>query len=633
MLATLTNSANLLPRWEIGASQTLQWSWTATGQPDQDVVAAASVRVGGKDIALGQATIHLLKPIVIEPVLSGTITVTPASTQVGNTVIISATALNQGDADLANVALTVSIVDPATQRLIASWPYTAAIARDKSYVMATSWKATEGPNTFAVKLGAVVGDKSFSLGSTPLAVTVPSFKLDVTQRALRQGRLLVLLSCRNREDQYNNDQQSKSTHGNDDRDEDYEHGDDDDQCNNSRAAYLNSLLNNAATGQHLVTANADDFAYALRSGQYNIYWIAGGADKLTDGLAEEIREAVNRGDGLLVDGIHDERNKLLDEVVGLEYRGKLKAVNQAITVTVAPMTGTQLQTIGRALKLKLGNGALIAKFRDGIACHDCDDDRNGSSQTDNTAIAAYVYGRGKGIVMAFDLIGSLQKHALDPNWVSLVQVAFDFLTPDAPSSYTRGAYSAVRTAVANLGSAVDLNVSHTLPQGAKALAAEPSATIPTNGQQAQWNFNLGASQSKDLSLYLRLPASTGSYTLGTAVSSVVNGQSTLYGNYSLALQVTAAGDAAATTKLMADLNALTFASNKDRQSRDKAVKAIKDAIAQNKPERAITNLLDAVDKLRDITGKDIAAYRLQIDRWLQELSVQWHATQPVRTNH
>lgn len=558
--------------------------------------------------------------------LSATIVANPASTVVGNTVVISATALNQGNVDLANLPLTVSIVDPVAQTVLASWPYTATIAQGKTFAMAATWKAVgSGPsNTYVAVLSATVGGKNQTLASTNIVVTEPPIKLDITQNTLRQGRLLVLLSCRNGEDHYS------EQHGIDVRDN--RPGEDDDHCNTARATFLNGLLTSAAI-PHLVTTNLSDFTYALRSGQYNLYWISGGADKLNDGLALEIREAVNRGDGLLVDGIHDERNKLLDEVVGLDYRGKLSAVNQPITFTLAPLTGATLQTTGRALKLNLGNGTLVARFPTGIGCHDCEDkdERNGTSKNDNTAIAGYAYGRGKGVIMAFDLIGSIQNHAADPRWITAIQLAFDFLTPQAPSPYTSAAYAAVRTTVANrASSAVDLSVVHTLPTGAKALAGEPVATIAANGLQAQWNFNLSAGQSKDLTLYLRLPAGTANYTLGTAVSSVLNGKTTLYGNYPLALQVSAASAPVVTTKLLADLNALTFtSSNKDRQARDQAVRSLQDAIAQSRPERAITNLLDAVDKLNAITTRDMGAYRLQIDRWLQELALQWQAAQPA----
>ena len=124
-----------------------------------------------------------------------------------------------------------------------------------------------------------------------------------------------------------------------------------------------------------------------------------------------------------------------------------------------------------------------------------------------------------------------------------------------------------------------------------------------------------------------------SYPLGTAVSSVSNGVNSLYGNYSLALQVTAASEPVVVNKLIADLKALTLSSSRDRQNRDQTVRALQDAVAQSRPDRAITNLLDAVDQLNAITGRDVSAYRLQIDSWLQELALKWQAAQPVRNLH
>lgn len=625
VLASFSNSANVLPRWEMGASQSLQWVWNATGQSDQVVMAVASAMVGGKEVSLGQASIRLMKPVVVTPVLNGTLVASPAKVGVGGTLIISSTLSNPGDIDISDVPFMVSVVD-STQKVVASWPYSATILRGKSYTVASSWKVTGTPGVYTLVLTATLGGKSITLGSSNVEVTLPPVKLNVVQAALRQSRLLVLLSCRNGEDTYS--EQHSATLREDEDDED------DGKCATSRLAFVKSLLVNAAPNQHHITTNADEFTLALRSGQYNTYWISGGAEKLSNGLAQEVREAVNRGDSLLMDGIHDERNKLLDEVVGIEYKGKLQGVNLPMTVMTAPLNGVQLQTIGRSLKLNLGNGALIAKFPTGMVCKDCDDDneRKGTSKTDNTAIAAYLYGRGKGIVMGFDLIGSMQNYATNPHWVSVVRTTFDFLIPELPSSYTSGAYAAVRTTVNNLGLATDISVNQTLPANVTAIVSEPVANV--NGQKSQWNFNLPADKSQDLTTYLRLPNSNGSYVIDTAVSSIVNGQSSLYNNYSLNLQVATAGDTVTTSKLISDLKALSFSSSQSRQKRDQAVKALQDALVQKTSDKAISKVLDAVEKIRSITDKDMSSYRLQMGAWLQELALQWKQTQlPTTTKH
>jgi hypothetical protein len=97
--------------------------------------------------------------------------------------------------------------------------------------------------------------------------------------------------------------------------------------------------------------------------------------------------------------------------------------------------------------------------------------------------------------------------------------------------------------------------------------------------------------------------------------------------------VIAASEPVVINKLIADLKALSFNSSRDRQNRDQTVRALQDAVGQSRPDRAISNLLDAVDQLNSISGKDVSAYRLQIDGWLQELALKWQAAQPARNIH
>ncbi|QTN27476.1 carboxypeptidase regulatory-like domain-containing protein [Rhodoferax sp. AJA081-3] len=550
--------------------------------------------------------------------LSGSIQANPATTAAGGTVALSASVRNLGNAAISNAALTVSIVDPIAQRTIASWPYNPSIAQGASFAMTPVWNTTGSvPNTYVAVLSTTLGGSSQTLASTNIVVTAAgsSTKPRVGQYPLRQGRVLLLVSCRNREDGYA-DQGTVPVAIPDGP------GADDARCTASRTAFVKRLLTTAGV-PHYVTSNVDDFTYALRSGQFNIYWISGGADKLTDGLALEIREAVNRGDGLLIDGIHDARNKLLDEVVGVGYRGQVLVVNQPITFANGPLVGSTLQTTGRALTYNKGTAIQVAKFPAGVVCANC-------NAADDTAVAGNTYGRGKGVVMAFDLIGSLQSHIADPKWNTALQQAFEYLLPQVADPLTAGAYAAVRTTVGYQGAMANFNVAYTVPTGAKALAGEPVVTILNGAPQAQWDFSLANGQSKDFTLYLRAPTSNGTHFLGTAVNLMVGGQISLAGSYPFALQVAVASDAAATSKLIADLNALSFTVASDGLNRSQAVRYLQSAVAQTRPELAITNLISAVDTLRLITSKDMSAYRLQIDRWMQELAYQWQTAQPVR---
>ncbi len=626
-LGSFNNSNNLPPSWGVGATQNLQWTWVANGVANQTVVAIASVQVGGNTVTLGQASIQLLQPA--GPALVGSIAASPASAPAGSMVTVRASATNQSGAALNNVPLTITLTDAVNHSVVANWSYNATIANGASFAMSGLWqaKASASTSNYILILNATVGGQQITLASSNLTVTVAPVRLTITQSTPRQGRMLVLLSCRNSEDHYSEQQ------GTDVRDNGP--GNDDDRCNSNRAAYLNTLLGSAGV-PHTVTANVDDFINALRSGRYNIYWITGGAYKLGDSLTLEVREAINRGDSLLLDGIQDNGDTLLNDIVGMQYSGQLQAVNLPITFSMAPLAGKTLQTTGRALKLKAGNGAAVATFPAGIACHDCADDadRRGTSKTDNTAIAGYSYGQGRGVIMAFDLIGSIQNHANDPNWISAIQLAYNFLTPDISpngSNYTSNAYTAVRTSVVNTGSSADLVVTQKLPVWAQAISGDAGVTLSNAGQQAQWSINLSAGQSKDLTLYLRVPSASSAYAIDTTVSSLLNGQSSLYDEYFMPLQVTSATDGPATAKLMADLQALGLSSNRDRQSRDQAMRSLQNALAESHPERAMSDLLDAINQLNTITGTDLSALRLQLDRALQELAYKWQAAQPAQS--
>lgn len=540
--------------------------------------------------------------------LTGTITAAPTLVGFGQTVNLAFSAANNGNSALANLPLKVSIVDPEKQQLVVEYPYSTTLAIGDSHNGSTGWVSGGGNGaTYIALLSATIGGKTITLAQTSFTV----LKLDIKQALSNESRVLVLLSCNNNE-------------GNGD----------DEECIATRAQLLDATLANLGIG-HLVTVTREDFRSAFRSGIYNVYWISGGALKLNNGLAQEVREAINRGDGLLLDGIHDERNGLLDEVAGVLYRGKLSPVDKSITLTGPLFAPGTLSTVGGPLKLALGDGTQQAQFPAGLKCDDCPDksDKDGAALGDTPAIVANVYGQGHGMIMAFDLVGSLaQTQPVSPHWQDIMRTTFDFLMPQTPDPLTAGAFAVARTTITNQGPAVALDVTDILPLGATVYYTRPQASVDPGNTQAKWNLSLATGQGADLTLALIMPMASGSHTLATTVNSTWNGQDMLYGSYPLAINVASAMEPAATSHLIAELQALSFSASSAREARDQAIKALQDAVAktaQGKYEDAIGNLLDAIDKLNRVTGMDMSAYRLAVDRWLQELELEWLLAQPL----
>jgi sugar lactone lactonase YvrE len=591
--------------------------------------------------------------------LKGQVSIASEEVLAGSNVMISAKVQNLGNADVAALPLTLSIVDPATETVLAAWPYSADIIQGDSFNTAVSWTAAAtGKTNYVIVLTATPGGKTLPLAQSSFTV-VDAMKLDVKQQLLSQNRVLVLLSCQYGDGSDHEHKDGKARHDEHDRKHDKKHHDDHGHeegkgrhnhhnhhdhhdhhdhgnCIDDRSAFIDGLLTQLNL-PHLITVTAEDFRTAFRSGHYNTFWLSGGIDKLHDPLAEEIREAVNRGDSLLIDGMHDERNKLLDEVVGVQYRGKLAPANQPVEFTGPLFAADPVVARGRPLKLELGDGTLQARFPDHLDCDDCDNRKHHGPATVNPAIVSHRYGQGRGMIMGFDLVDTLmQEPSLSDVWRAIIETTFDELLPELPDTYTSGALVVARTTVANLGHAVGLQVIDTLPADARVITTEPAAPIDSTGTQATWDFSLGIEQSQDLTLSWWLSGLTGSYTLDTLVSTTQGGQAIPYGNYPLTLTVASALDQMVTDELIARLKALTFSSNKDRQARNKALKSLQEALAHTSSgdyDGAIDSLIDAVNRLNAIKSQDTRAYRLGLDRWLQGLEQQWRPTPAPHKPH
>ncbi|WAK03309.1 virginiamycin B lyase family protein [Methylobacter sp. YRD-M1] len=598
--------------------------------------------------AAGTVLSHKTTAFTVQPTsetgsgLKGQISLSSEAVPAGDNMTISAQIQNLGNADVTALPLTLAIVDPVTETVLATWAYSADISQGNSFSVAAIWPATStGQTTYVTVLTATLGGKTLPLAQHSFTVA-DAIKLDVKQALLPQNRVLVLLACQPGENGGHGHKDGKAHHDDHEHDEDQKHHDDhkhdqkhhdehDDgnSCLDSRTAFIDELLTQLNL-PHRVTVTAEDFRIAFRSGHYNTYWLSGGIDKLPDPLAEEIREAVNRGDSLLIDGMHDARNKLLDEVVGVQYRGKLAPANQPVELTGPLFAAGSVVTRGRPLKLELDTGTLQAYFPDSLDCEDCDDEKHHGQTADNPAIVSNRYGQGHSMIMAFDLVDTLRQAPPLPDvWQAIIEAAFDELLPELPETYTSGALVVAKTTVANQGQAVDLQVIDTLPADAKVITTEPAARIDNAGVQATWDLNLGIGQSQELTLAWWLSGPTGSYTLDMLVNTIQGGQTKPYGSYPLTLTVASALDQQATADLIAQLKALTFSRHKDRQARDQALQALQQGLAQAAAghyDEAIASLIEAVNRLNAIESKPISTYRLDLDRWLQGLEQRW---QPV----
>jgi len=478
------------------------------------------------------------------------------------------------------------------------------------FAQTATWVASvSAGGHFVAVLEASVGGKQHVLAQAPFTV----LKLGIDQALSNPGRVLVLVlvSCKNHDagDTATDADERACSKPAEEQDEDQDKSA---SCVADRARTIDQAL--IALGvPHTVVTSTTEFKRAFRSGLYNTYWISGKQYKQHDELASELREAVFSGDRLILDGVHDERNKVLDSVAGITYRGKLGQQGLSVDTTGALFAAQSLPSVGRALKLQSDGAQSVAAFAG-----------TGHNAT-GPAILTHDYGQGRSILFGFDLVSSLRAQAL---WQPVLQSALQYLLPAQPGTLTPGALLPVKTTVANQGPATGVQVNMTLPAAAAAIGSSPTATVDAAANTAGWAFDLAAGQTQELFLTLRVPPASGSYALQTRVSTVSNGAATSYGE-ALPLNFTVVTAAQSHTDARAALLALPLASKKDQQARDKLLKDLSVAMtafdlhSAKGYEDAITKLAGVIDGLGKLSTADTTAVRLGLDRILKEAQWRW----------
>lgn len=487
---------------------------------------------------------------------------------------------------IAGINVPVAITVQGGEYRIGTGPFASVEgsvnAGDKVVVRLTS------AGTFAAAKSATVtiGGVSANFTATTKAVA------DV--RVLRvfegEARILVLLTCK--------------LSG-------QENAADDPSCIEQRRPFLASQLTALGLAHRIVTTT-DAFKVELRSGAYNAYWISGGAAKLMDTLAEEVREAAFRGESLIVDGIHDERNRDLDEVVGIIYRGK---PSQIASVT---LTGPRLAAGSFDVA---GAGAIRAELTSAI--------RQGRFNTGDPAISTSAYGAGKGLLFAFDLTGTLLAQSASALLRETLAELIDQVVPAPPAVSSAGAYLPLTIAVTNREPvAVDLKLEATLPAGFTVASGAPPAIVA--GNLLTWTLTVPTGQTSAIDWAVRVGSTAGAQEILVAVSQTYGTTTVPLTTLPLLVSVRIADQSLAAA--ITELQALSLASNADRNLRDRAVTEIQDAqakLAQSRFEDAIAALVAAGEDLDAISGADLSATRQTVGVAMQEIQRRWWASLPA----
>lgn len=572
--------AQLLPE----ALKDYEYGLALAGAPSGRYGARLSLQsAAGVELATAMASFDVASTADAGQGLTGRITATPRQLPAGDAVILDYEVANSGNADLAAVPVSVAIVDPAANRIVATFQEMQALPQSQSTRLARTWPATGTPGTtFVAVLYATVNGNQLTLAQAAFTLVQASVRLDVQHGLASEARVLALVSCASSKD-----------------------GKEDKQCVSYRAGVLEREL--AVLGlDHRVVSDTQSFTEALRCGRYNTYWISGGAGKLSELVVEELRAAVRRGESLLVDGARDERSRLLDDALGVRSSGKLSSdKSQTVDFDGTVLPAARVPAVGPTQRLTLSGGTVEGKF----------------GQGGSAALVRNAYGSGKGMVAAFDLVASLDGPAAAA-WRLLLDAAFGHLASAPAPVVVENALLPLRTDVANGGAALEVEVDDKLPEGARILQSRPQAQAVEAA--ARWRFTLAAGASQQLRLDVRAPAAAGNDAFPAQVGYVTGTTVAPYASYPLDIQVLSADQVVA-----AAIDAVDHLQPGSKWEADKlaqARKAVRDArgAAQRLDyESAIGASVEALEALGLLSSVDIRPAQAALDRMLQALELRW----------
>jgi hypothetical protein len=364
-------------------------------------------------------------------------------------------------------------------------------------------------------------------------------------------------------------------------------------------------------------AGMEDFCREMRSGCYNSYLLLSPDHPLERHLADELRELVNSGAGLLVSDPaniqtfkeHPTKGGVID-LFGVKFKGYLPPGSYIASLTDSALSpSATLAFSGKMKKLEIDDAQVLGTVSV----------QKGNKTETWPALTLKQYGLGSASLAAFDFAqvatGDRDKAK------AILSRAITSLAAPAPA-HDAGLPVPLRLDLANLEAEALIKVSIPLPAGVNFLWGEGAAL-----EQGKVVFDLSLAEAEQKQLHmLLLPSQPGGCALSASLSYLDQGSYVFLKEASLTLSV-GGGAASLQAEAQAAIDALAVA-NKDRHYKQKAYEEVSGIdLAEQDPaevEKDIEDLLKAAEDLQRIGSADTTACRLLTDRLLIQEQIRWY---------
>ncbi len=592
------------------AGQTLSFSSYAVGElqpqgyrdlPDALTLSDAAAGSYSVDLVVRDAFSHAVlstseTAFVVQrhamQALVGKVDVAPPRVYQGDPAVCTQTLSNRSETAVAGITVDRQLFRVDGQELVQQHTDSVSLAGQGNDVDVTTID-TGGLalGEYSCVLAATVEGRSAYLGAAGFEVVEPPIRIAAEMTSGPRGRLLVLLD----------DGTAGAPQGTDPL------GPTGAPALGAQRGYLEGLLDKAGWS-YTIVSTAADFARELNSGGYVVYALFAEHEKLSEQTQKALREAVYRGEGLLVGGRHDQRNGRLDPALGVAYRGKF-ADAQGIAVAdsaLHPAASSTFTMADKALRVDLAGAEPLGSFIGG----------SGAAE-ERTALTRYAYGEGKSVYVGYDVLAEATLAGADNLHGKLILSALAQVHPDHLDAFAGGVVP-LRLTLTNEGIPTPGRVLLPLPSGTEIVdasggALEPGAAVPT----WVWPYVLDKDQGLTFDAWMRLPADGSAVSIEALLQTGSEPEFKDYETLSLFISPQARDG------LDAAIATLAASSDKAFKPVLNDLQLAQRALDGGDYDTALGRLLKATDRLMDIAEPTAGSVRLMVDAaiWETALSI------------
>ena len=251
-----------------------------------------------------------------------------------------------------------------------------------------------------------------------------------------------------------------------------------------------------------IVLNKNDFASKFRNGGYQDYALLSEYQVLDPQVQQELREHVYNGEGLLVAGRHDVRTRILDNPLGVDYRGTqlLPVGVQMITGNVLGLNGQESFTQGNQVQRIVPEGATV------------DGNVISAIPTAQLSLVTHnAYGNGISALGGYDLLAEASAETTPNLFSSLIRKPLLYVNPNQATP-SAGRVVPLHLVITNTG--VDNTTQVVVTTSLNSYVVAANAGTVANGKLT-WTTSIAANQGAAVDLWVQL-SSDGSPVTVTA---------------------------------------------------------------------------------------------------------------------